>query len=174
MRKGLILFACAMFMAAALRAAAVKDTAPEFALKNFHGDKIALSDLKGKVVFVNFWASWCGPCAQELPKLSQLAEDYKKENFSLVAINVDPDQIAAQKFLGTLPIPPSPMETVWDPDSKIVSAYDPQTMPSSFVIDAQGVIRYVHAGFTGGDTIKWRQEIDSILVKKAPVETPAP
>ena len=174
MNRKFVLFAVAMLIGAALHAAAVKDPAPVFSLNNDHGDKISLSDLKGRVVFVNFWASWCGPCAQELPKLSELAEEYKKENFALLAVNVDADAVLAHKFLRTLPLPPSPMAIIWDSDSKTVSAYDPQTMPSSYIVDSQGIIRFIHSGYTSSDTAKWRQEIESILVKKAPAETPAP
>jgi thiol-disulfide isomerase/thioredoxin len=150
-------------MAAASRAATVNVPGPDFALTSSQGKQRTLSSYKGKVVFINFWASWCAPCADELPKLNQLAIDERGKGVSIVAINVEQDQTKAGRLLATLGLDSPEMEILWDPGSKTVAAYDPKTMPSSFILDGRGVIRFVHSGFHEHDPNKWRKEIASLL-----------
>jgi thiol-disulfide isomerase/thioredoxin len=140
--------------------------APTFALTNSHRQKRALSDYKGKVVFINFWASWCGPCQEELPLLNRLAGDYPGKKVRVLAINVDADRQAAVTALKRLGLSHASLEILWDLKSKVVSAYNIETMPSSFVLDQHGVIRFVHIGFRSQDPEKWRQEINLLIEKK--------
>jgi len=136
-----------------LQAAELNKSAPTFP---------ALADDKGKIVFINFWASWCAPCQIELPFLRQLAEDYKGRKVKVLAINVDENRQAARKLLKKLGLTNSRMEIVWDRKSKIVRTYNIDTMPSSFILDSRGVIRYIHSGFHEHDPQAWRQEIDHL------------
>lgn len=163
MKKNVWLFCLACSTVTALEAATVNVPAPDFSLTNSHGTKRTLSDYKGKVVFINFWASWCAPCQIELPQLNQLAIDEGGKNVNVIAINVDREQFKAGTLLTKLGLDSPEMEILWDPDSKAVAAYDAETMPNSFIVDTQGIIRFVHTGFDKHDPEKWHHEIDSLL-----------
>ncbi len=149
-----------------LQAAAVNSTAPSFSLPNSQHQKRALSDYRGKVVFINFWASWCGPCRFELPELNRLAVAFSDKNVKVVAINVDRDRSLATKLFHRLGLRGSHLEILWDSQSKVVSAFKIEGMPSSFILDDRGVIRFVHAGFHRPDLESWRKEIKSLLLEK--------
>ncbi len=157
----------ALFLLCLTWALAVKmnEPAPTFSLTNQRKEKRALSDYKGKVVFINFWASWCGPCQVELPELNRLAVDYKGKNARVVAINVDEEPAEAKKMLARLNLPPSRMDILFDSKSKVVSAYNIDTMPASFILDSKGTIRFAHKGFRETDPARWREEIDTLLQK---------
>ncbi len=152
-----------IFAASLLSAAALNNPAPKFALPNSQKQIRTLSGYKGKVVFVNFWASWCAPCQEELPELNRLAGDYRGKKVIVVAINVDQDRNAAKKLMAKLGLTTSHMEILWDAKSKVVSAYNIDAMPSSFVLDPRGVIRFSHSGFHPQDPARWREEIKSLL-----------
>jgi thiol-disulfide isomerase/thioredoxin len=131
-------------------------------LINTHEQRRTLNDFKGKVLFVNFWASWCAPCQMELPELNQLAKDYKGKKVKVFAINVDKERSDARKLLAKLGLKAAEFEVLWDTRAKAVSAYDIEVMPSSFIIDSRGIIRFVHSGFHSTDPDAWRKEIDSL------------
>lgn len=153
-----------LFPLTALPSHAVKlnTSAPSFKLENSQKEVRRLSDYKGQIVLVNFWASWCAPCQMELPELARLASDYKGKKFRVLAINVDSDRAAARALLSTLKLSHSSMEILWDTQSRVVSAYNIPAMPSSYLIDPQGRIRYIHAGYQPSDTAAWRKEINEL------------
>jgi len=148
---------------AALGAAKVGERAADFTLPTIDGSQVKLSDLKGNVVVVDFWASWCVPCKKELPALDGLARRYAGENRPVVilAVNVDKDQANAMKLLKQVKV--GALKVLLDPDSKVIGAYDVPTMPSSYVIDSKGMVRNVHAGFSSGDEKKFAEEIEALL-----------
>ncbi len=162
--------------AASARAAKVGAAAPDFSLTSRDGKQSALSGHKGKVLLINFWASWCAPCADELPELNQLAIDERGKEVGVIAINVDKDSGKARALLSQLNLESPALEILWDPDSKAVAAYNPETMPSSFVVDAGGIIRFVHAGFHDRDPKTWRKELKDLLgsPEKAPPGSASP
>ena len=162
--RGMTLF-ISLFIFSLLQAASVGNPAPKFALPNSQKQIRSLSGYKGKVVFINFWASWCAPCQVELPELRRLADDYRGKKVAVVAINVDQDRNAAKKVIARLGLSGSSMEILWDAKSKVVSAYNIETMPSSFVLDPHGVIRFIHSGFHPQDPDAWRREVDSLISK---------
>jgi thiol-disulfide isomerase/thioredoxin len=147
------------------QAAALNEPAPNFSLNNSRGQIRTLSEYRGKIVFINFWASWCAPCQEELPELNRLAAQYKGKKVRVLAINVDPRPSPAKKLLAKLGLRSSHLEILWDSKSKAVGAYNIDTMPSSFILDSHGMIRYVHSGFHRQDPDLWRQEIDSLTAK---------
>jgi thiol-disulfide isomerase/thioredoxin len=146
-------------------AAALNKHAPKFSLINSQGQTRTLSDYKGKVVFINFWASWCAPCQEELPELDGLATHYKGQKVRVLAINVDHYRKPAKKLLAKLGLASPHVEILWDSKSKVVGAYNIDTMPSSFILDAHGIIRYTHSGFHSQDPEQWRQEIDRLIAQ---------
>lgn len=147
-------------------AADLNAPAPRFTLKDSRQQPVSLADLKGKVVFVNFWAGWCAPCQTELPELNRLAEEFKSQKVKVLAINVDKDRASAQKLLKKLGLASPRFVVLWDSQSKVVEKYDIEGMPSSFILDAKGVVRYSHLGFQSDDPALWRTEIRSLLTKK--------
>jgi thiol-disulfide isomerase/thioredoxin len=135
-------------------------TAPEIALKTLAGETVKLSALKGKVVLVDFWASWCGPCRESMPVLEKLSKSYKEQGFVVLGVNIDNDAEAARKFLKDLPVS---FQVVNDAQKQVAKAYAPPTMPSSYLIDRQGKVHVVHAGFKRSDAAKLEAEIKSLL-----------
>jgi thiol-disulfide isomerase/thioredoxin len=113
------------------------------------GGKINLGSLKGKVVLVDIWASWCGPCKEEMPLLDELAGRLKKKGVQIIAVSIDEDKESAEAFLSSRPS--WSLTVAHDPKGKLPEALHPGKMPSSYVVDAEGIIRYVNEGFERGD-----------------------
>lgn len=116
-----------------------------FELMNMDEEKKNLSDYQGKVVLLNFWATWCPPCVREMPSMERLQQQVGVEKFNVVAINQmeDVDQVFA--FTGQLPVDPT-FEILFDADSKVSQAYSVRGLPTTYLIDKQGVIRYRAVG----------------------------
>ena len=118
-------------------------------------------DLKGKVVLVDFWASWCGPCKESFPVLDELYKTYGKSGFVVIGINLDDKPKAMDEFLKRRPVT-FPM--VRDSAKTLVAAVDIQTMPTSFLVDRSGKVHSVHSGFRGAETKRaYVQEIEALL-----------
>ncbi len=143
--------------------ASVNDKAPDFSLQDIKENKAALANLKGKVVYINFWASWCPPCKEEFPELNKLAEKYKDSDFIILAVNVDKVKSNMDDFLSKMPLSSKNMVILVDSKAAVVSSYNARAMPTSFILDKEGVIRYMHLGFNEKDPEKWVKEIESIL-----------
>lgn len=137
--------------------------APEFNLPALGGSRVSLRRLAGKVVLIDFWASWCEPCKQELPELQKLQQEYAAKGVVIVAVNLDQRRENAEQLSRRLGLT---LTVALDPDGSVASTYDPPKMPSSYVVDRGGVVRFVHAGFDGrGDIAKLRGELDSLLAR---------
>jgi thiol-disulfide isomerase/thioredoxin len=128
----------------------VGDPMPSVLVRQFaDGGKINLGSLKGKVVLVDIWASWCGPCKEEMPLLDELAGRLKKKGVQIIAVSIDEDKESAEAFLSSRPS--WSLTVAHDPKGKLPEALHPGKMPSSYVVDAEGIIRYVNEGFERGD-----------------------
>ncbi len=113
--------------------------APDFTLEDMDGKKHSLTEYRGKVVLINFWASWCPPCIREMPSMEQLYQNLKDQPFVLLAINQWEDEERVFEFMGQLQtIPTFPI--LFDPQSKVSAAFEVQGLPSSFIIDTNGRI----------------------------------
>jgi cytochrome c biogenesis protein CcmG/thiol:disulfide interchange protein DsbE len=145
------------------QATAVHDKAPTFQLDSVGGGKAGLKSPAGDVTVVNFWASWCGPCAIEFPNLNKLAAEYKDKGLKIFAINIDTDQPSADRFLTRYAKDGLTLTVLLDPKAKTAGAYAAKAMPSSYIVDGKGVVRFVHVGFKPDDPAQWRKEIDSLL-----------
>ncbi|MCH6559519.1 chemotaxis protein CheW, partial [candidate division KSB1 bacterium] len=121
----------------------------------------------GRVVLIDFWASWCQPCREELPLLDILNKTYGREDFKVVTVNIDNHPKNAVKFLETYSIKVAPL---WDQKKKVVSAYDVQKMPTTILIDKNGWIRYIHSGFETEQFLTYKREIE-ILLKEGKTRT---
>lgn len=117
--------------------------APDLKLLTQNG-VIELSDLKGKLVYINFWASWCRPCKESFPWLIEMKEKFKKHPFEIISINLDIDKSLADKFISTQDIN---FPIAFDPDAKVANEYGIEGMPSSYLIDDKGQLRLRYIGF---------------------------
>lgn len=114
----------------------------------------------GKVVLVDFWASWCGPCRQSFPWMKALQDKYGKQGLVVAAINVDADRKEADRFLKEYA--PN-FDVYFDAKGQLAEQFKVQTMPTSFLVDATGKARSKHAGFHHSTLAAYEQEIQSLL-----------
>jgi cytochrome c biogenesis protein CcmG/thiol:disulfide interchange protein DsbE len=135
--------ACVTLAVPAL-AAKPGEPAPAFELTDAHGERIALSALRGRVVYVDFWASWCAPCRRSFPWMNALAARYKGEGLAIVGINVDKRREDAERFLGDTP---AAFTIVYDAQGATPAAYAVAGMPSAYLVDRRGVVIDVEEGF---------------------------
>ena len=131
-------------MAAGASAAAPGEVAPAFALPTANGDIVALDKLRGKVVYVDFWASWCARCRRSFPWMNEMQQKYGPRGFTIVAINVDKKRADADRFLAQYP---AQFTVVYDEAGATPNAYRVTGMPSSYLIDARGNVTFVERGF---------------------------
>jgi peroxiredoxin len=137
-------------------------SAPEIRLTDLAGKPVSLASLRGKVVLVDFWASWCKPCREELPVLETLHKKYAANGLVIIGVNVDKDVATARKFLQENNLKLS-FVLANDAQHKVAESYAPPTMPSSYVIDREGKVRFVHEGFRSSDAAKMEAEIKQLL-----------
>ncbi len=142
--------------------AEIQKAAPEFTGTTLEGKVIKLSHYKGKVVLLDFWASWCGPCKREFPFLVQLHHALKDQNFTVIGINVDTDRSKAERFLAGQKVKPD-FPIVFDGKGKIAERYQLQGMPTTILIDKNGVIRYRHTGFRDKDRAEVIRRVKELL-----------
>lgn len=126
-----------------------KFVAPDFALKNIDGETVSLSDYKGKIVFINFWATWCGPCRHEVPAFVELQEEYGTDTLVILGISLD------QGDLSVVPTFAKDYNINYEVlygDGDVVGKYGGiRSIPTTFVVDREGFIRDGRIGFPGKD-----------------------
>ena len=150
--------ACTLAMTSMVGASA--SMAPTFTLPSRSGDTVSLAQLKGKVVMLNFWASWCGPCRQEMPLLDQMHKRYSSLGFTMVGVNVEANTADAERWLKDTPVS---FPVLFDRESKVSKLYDVNAMPSTVFIDRKGNIRYLHRGYKPGDEGEYLNQIRALL-----------
>jgi peroxiredoxin len=134
--------------------------APSFTLPSRSGDNVSLEDLKGQVVMLSFWASWCGPCRQEMPLLDQMHKRYSALGFTLLGVNVEANTKDAERWLADVPVS---FPVLFDKESKVSKLYDVSAMPSTVFIDRKGNVRYLHRGYKAGDEGEYLNQIRALL-----------
>ena len=117
--------------------------APYFTLTSLDGTKVALSDLKGQVLLINVWATWCPPCRVEMPTIQAAYEQYYNQGFAVVAVNLQEDPSAVATFMREHQLT---FPALLDPDGQVSRTYQAVSLPSSFFVDRRGVIRAVYHG----------------------------
>jgi thiol-disulfide isomerase/thioredoxin len=138
--------------------------APVFTLPTLQKDQpFSLKNQTGKVIYLDFWASWCLPCRTSFPLLNKLHEKLKAQGFEVIAINLDEDKAKAEKFLQEFQVGFSVLR---DAKGEWADKYVVESMPTSFIIDKKGMISYVHHGFTSTDINEIEQKITALLVQK--------
>jgi thiol-disulfide isomerase/thioredoxin len=151
----------AVFATAAL-ATSSSGPAPGFQLSGRGGKTIDLSQFKGQVVMINFWASWCKPCRDEMPLLEDIYKKYKPMGFTMLAVNVEPNTRDADAWLAKLAKPVS-FPIAYDVDSKVSKLYKVETMPSTVIVDRKGNVRALHRGYKAGDENFYLTQIRTML-----------
>jgi thiol-disulfide isomerase/thioredoxin len=162
----LIVFAGAVAIALASGrwpAAAASNIAPDVALQSDDGAVVHLSDYKGKVLLVDFWASWCAPCKTSFPALDALYREYQPRGFEVLAVNLDEERRAADRFLSEHA---HRMTVLFDPKGISPGAFGVKGMPTSYVIDRAGAIRFTHMGYSGNVDLSYRKEIAQLLAER--------
>jgi peroxiredoxin len=135
-------------------------TAPDFTLRTLDGQNLRLGEQRGRVVLVNFWATWCGPCKQEMPHLSRLYEKYRASGFTLLGVNVDEDAKQAATTAGKLGVK---FPVLFDGTKSVSKLYDLQSMPSTVLIDRDGRVRYLHRGYRDGLEESYEKQIRELV-----------
>ena len=160
--KGLVKgFALAAVFVLPAFAASSSGPAPAFQLSGRNGKAIDLSQYKGQVVMINFWATWCKPCREEMPLLEDIYKKYKPMGFTLVGVNVEPDAKDAEAWLAKQK--PVSFPIAFDTESKVSKMYKVAVMPSTVFVDRKGNIRVMHKGYKAGDENVYLTQIRSML-----------
>ena len=144
--------------------ALVGNPAPDFSVKAVAGGSgnVSLKSLRGKVVIVDFWGTFCEPCKKSFPKLQDLNTKYAASGLKIVGISED-DADDKDKIPAFATTYNAKFTLGWDEDKAIAKSYKPPTMPSSFIIDKKGVVRFAHVGFHDGEEVEVEKEIKELL-----------
>ena len=123
---------------------------------------VRLHALQGQVVYIDFWASWCGPCRKSFPWMNDIQNRYRSKGLKIIAVNVDSDSQLARAFLQEHP---AKFDIAYDAKGQLASQFGVSVMPSSYLIDRQGKVVFVHKGFLEKDTAELERRIQSVLAK---------
>jgi peroxiredoxin len=149
-----------LFLATAAQAEISQSVAPDFTLKSHSGDNLRLSELRGEVVMINFWASWCGPCRQEMPLLDELYAEYQPMGFTILGVNVEEDSSKAKALLDEIPVS---FPVLFDTQSQVSKLYDVIAMPSTVLVDRDGNVRYLHHGYKPGYEQTYQEQVRALI-----------
>ena len=155
-----LLILAPFFMSQAALGSTVDTQAANFTLKSNSGKNLRLSEMRGEVVLINFWASWCGPCRQEMPELEALYQEYQSLCFTILGINVDKDRAMADKVLNstTLSFP-----ILFDSDNAVTELYKVDAMPTTVIVDRNGNVRFIHRGYKPGYEDEYVKQIKTLI-----------
>ena len=141
-------------------AASSSGPAANFTLKSASGENIRLSEYRGQVVLLNFWASWCGPCRQEMPELDVLHQKYESLGFTVFGVNVEQDRKSADKILRDIPVS---FPILFDDQNAVSELYDVDAMPVTVLVDRNGDIRFMHRGYKPGYEIEYEAQVRELV-----------
>ncbi len=160
--------ACALGLAllpgATATAAPVDRPAPELSLPDRTGAVVSLASLKGRVVLLDIWATWCPPCKASLPAYEAMVRDYRARGFEVLAVSVDEGKGDVEAFLKGRDLQ---LRVLLDPKGQTPTRFTAKAMPTSFLIDRRGVIRFTHEGFTEKAVAELRRQIEQLLAEPA-------
>ena len=150
-----------LLVAGAARSLESGDVVPAFRLPLLGAEgSVSLDEQRGKVIYLDFWASWCPPCVTAMPVLDELRREFGPRGFEVVAVNVDRDPEKARRFLESHRVG---YASASDPVGELPKRFEIATMPTSFVIDRSGIVRHVHEGFRRSDAARIRDEIRALV-----------
>jgi peroxiredoxin len=138
----------------------IGQVAPDFALKSATGENLRLSEYRGDVVMINFWATWCGPCRQEMPLLDELFGRYQRVGFRLLGVNIDDDSRRAMEMVKELDVA---FPVLFDEKKEVSRLYQVEAMPITLLLDREGTVRHIHQGYKPGYEQEYLNEIRALL-----------
>lgn len=159
MSVALVVFTCGLVGAfvvlnqEVVPAADIGSPAPHFELAQLGGDYLSLADLQGKVVLINFWATWCTPCRAEMPEMQRVYDRYKDEGFEVVAINLQESEVTVKGFVNQLGLT---YPIVYDITGEVFDNYLVRPLPTSYFLDREGIIRFKFVGAMSEEDIEQR------------------
>jgi len=125
--------------------------------------KQALAEHRGKVVYLDFWASWCGPCRKSFPWMNSISKKYQSQGFVVISVNLDADKALAQEFLSKNT---ANFSVIYDPQGDIAQRFNIRGMPSSLIIDRQGRVQQAHTGFFTKKIKRYEAQLEALLAIK--------
>jgi len=134
--------------------------AANFTLRDADGNNIRLSEYRGQVVLINFWASWCGPCRQEMPLLDDLHQKYEPLGFTVFGVNVEQNRDMADKVLRDIPVT---FPILFDDENLVSEMYDVDAMPATLLVDRNGDIRFTHRGYKPGYEDQYEKQVRALV-----------
>jgi peroxiredoxin len=134
--------------------------APDFTLKSLAGENIKLSEHRGEVIMINFWASWSGPSREELPLLNALYKRYKNKGFTLFGVNVEDDLDKAKSLLREVQVS---FPILLDEKNEVSKMYKVDSMPSTIILDRDGNMRYLHHGYVSGYEDEYQKQVRELM-----------
>ena len=150
-----------VFAAASLASSGLAgQPAPDFALKSSSGQNLRLSEYRGDVVMINFWATWCGPCRQEMPLLDELYSRYQRVGFNLLGVNIDDDSSRAMDMIDELGVS---FPVLFDSSKEVSRLYRVDAMPVTIIVDREGNVRHVHQGYKPGYEQQYLDQVRALL-----------
>lgn len=147
-----------VLLPALLLAQEVGSKAPDFSSDDLKGNKIVISEFLGKVIVLDFWASWCVPCKKSMPHLAELFKELKDSPLTIIAVNLDEEKNKISSFEKSIGLE-IPFPVIFDKDSRLPTLYNVEGMPTTVIIDKQGIIKFKETGFDN-DT---REKMDKLL-----------
>lgn len=160
----ILTFLLIVFSSCSAGAVNVGELAPDIKLPKLKNEGVlSLSDFRGRVVYLDFWASWCGSCRTSLPLLSILRDELSTSGLEVIGVNVDANTAAGVKFINKYPVS---FPVLADPAGKTPELYALKGMPTSFLIDKSGKVRNIHQGFKKSDMQTIRHQIMNLLKEK--------
>jgi peroxiredoxin len=164
MHESLLAWAVAVALAISSISAMAKpvsgEESPDFTLKSRDGGNIKLSEQRGNIVLINFWASWCGPCREELPAFEALYQEYQDLGVEILAINVDDEAEKANVLLQDIEVS---FPVLFDTSGEVSELYDVSAMPTTVIVDRDGNVRVLHPGYRKGDEKKYEKAIKLLM-----------
>lgn len=130
------------------------------AAERLEADAFDIESYRGKVLYLDFWASWCGPCHESFPWMNQLRENYSEDELAIVAVNVDANRAEAESFLKQRP---ASFDVVFDQRGELPAQFDVMGMPTAYLYSAKGELMATHIGFRKSDISEWRKTVDAAM-----------
>ncbi len=140
----------------------LKEVAPDFTLKSLKGSNLKLSEFRGDVVMINFWATWCGPCRQEMPILNDLYLKYRDNGFTLLGVNVEKNTSKAANMIRDLKVV---FPVLFDTENEVSKLYKVEAMPSTILVDRDGNMRYLHRGYVSGTEDEYVRQVRELMAE---------
>ena len=158
--KLVLVLIASLLMTNPVWSASTSGPAPNFTLKSLSGKNLKLSELSGNVVLINFWASWCGPCLQEMPLLNAIHKKYEPLGFTVLGVNVEENSDNARAFLAERGVD---FPILLDTMNQVSKMYDVVAMPTTVVVDRDGNMRFLHKGYKSGDEKQYRKMVKKLI-----------